>query len=121
VFKEDVEAANGDIIPAGTYEFKVDGRYYADFGRADPIEAAARGQAWSPTALGLIGQLGVGTTTASALQLALAMAGLLAGIGLAVIFTGLGLIWVSAARLPVPAESVSTASVTGTAPAPAIR
>jgi len=114
VFKEDVEAADGTIVPAGTYEFKVDGRYYADFGRADPIEAAARGQAWSPTALGLIGELGVGTTTASALQLALAMAGLLAGIGLSVIFTGLGLVWVSAARMPVLTESVSTGPAIGT-------
>lgn len=123
VLTEDKEAADGTIVPAGTYEFKVDGRYYADFNRANPIEGAARGQAWSATALGLIGQLGVGTTTASALQLALALAGLLAGIGLAVIFTGLGLIWVAAARLPVPAESVSTAPVTGIGaiPAPVIR
>ena len=68
VFAEDVEAANGDIIPAGSYEFKVDGRYYADFNRANPIEGAARGQAWSATALGLIGELGTGTTTASAFQ-----------------------------------------------------
>jgi hypothetical protein len=118
-FAEDVEAANGDIIPAGTYEFKVDGRYYADFNRANPIEGAARGQAWSATALGLIGELGVGTTTASALQLALAMAGLLAGIGLSVIFTGLGLVWVSAARFPVPTETVATAPVVGVGPLPA--
>ena len=122
VFAEDVEAANGDIIPAGSYEFKVDGRYYADFNRANPIEGAARGQAWSATALGLIGELGTGTTTASALQLALALAGLLAGIGLAVIFTGLGLIWVAAAR-PVTVESVSTAPAVGpgTVPAPLTR
>lgn len=119
VFAEDVTAANGDVIPAGTYDFKVDGRYYADFNRANPIEGAARGQAWSATALGLIGELGVGTTTASALQLALAMAGLLAGIGLAVIFTGLGLVWVSAARMPVLTESVSTAPVIGSGVLPA--
>ena len=119
VLAEDVEAANGDIIKAGTYEFKVDGRYYADFNRANPIEGAARGQAWSPTALGLIGELGVGTTTASALQLALAMAGLLAGIGLAVIFTGLGLVWVSAARMPVLTESVSTLPGIGSGVLPA--
>jgi hypothetical protein len=120
-FAEDVKAADGTVIKAGTYEFAVDGRYYADFNRANPIEGAARSLAWSPTALGLIGQLGVGTTTASALQLALAFAGLLAGIGLAVIFTGLGLIWVSAAR-PVTVESVSTAPVIGTQmPAPVAR
>lgn len=119
VFAEDVEAANGDIIPAGTYEFQVDGRYYADFNRANPIEGAARGQAWSATAIGLIGELGVGTATASALQLALAIAGLLAGIGLSVIFTGMGLIWISAARLPVLTESVSTARVIGPGVLPA--
>jgi hypothetical protein len=109
VFAEDVEAANGDIIPAGTYEFKVDGRYYADFNRANPIEGAARGQAWSPTALGLIGELGVGTTTASALQLALAFAALLAGIGVLTLFTGLGLVWAS--RVPVTAPVERTAPV----------
>jgi hypothetical protein len=118
VFAQDVTAANGDVIPAGSYEFKVDGRYYADFNRANPIEGAARGQAWSATALGLIGELGVGTTTASALQLALAMAGLLAGIGLAVIFTGLGLVWVSAARMSIPTESVSPAPVVGSGAIP---
>ena len=119
VFAQDVTAANGDVIPAGSYEFKVDGRYYADFNRANPIEGAARGQAWSATALGLIGELGVGTTTASALQLALAMAGLLAGIGLAVIFTGLGLVWVSAARMPVLTDSVSTDRLIGSGVVPA--
>lgn len=115
---EDVEAADGTVIKAGTYDFAVDGRYYADFNRANPIEGAARGQAWSATALGLIGELGVGTTTASALQLALAIAGLLAGIGLAVIFTGLGLVWVSAAKVPVLTESVSTAPVIGSGAVP---
>src|SRR4029079_5463294 len=100
-------------------DFKVDGRYYADFNRANPIEGAARGQAWSATALGLIGELGTGAPPASALHLALAMAALLAGIGLAVIFTGLGLIWVAAAR-PVLTESASTAPAVnpGHAPGP---
>jgi hypothetical protein len=107
------------VNTASEYMYQMATISYHVFGRADPIEAAARGQAWSPTALGLIGELGVGTTTASALQLALAIAGLLAGIGLAVIFTGLGLVWVSAARLPLPAESVSTAPVTGTGAVPA--
>jgi hypothetical protein len=109
VFTEDQKAANGDIVPAGTYEFKVDGRYYADFNRANPIEGAARGQAWSPLALALIGQLGVGTTTASALQLALAFAALLAGIGLLTLFTGFGLVWAS--RVPVTAPVERTAPV----------
>jgi len=111
VFAEDVEAANGEIIRAGTYAFEVDGRYYADFNRANPIEGAARGQAWSPTALGLIGQLGVGTTTASALQLALALAGVVAAIGFVTLLTGVGLVWVSREPVPAPVESVRAATV----------
>ena len=47
------------------------------------------------------------------------MAGLLAGIGLSVIFTGLGLVWVSAARMPVLNESVTTAPVIGSGAVPA--
>ena len=109
VFAEDVEAANGDIIPAGTYEFQVDGRYYADFNRANPIEGAARGQAWSPTALALIGELGVGTATASALQLALALAVLFAGVGFVTLLMGVGLVWAS--RQPMSAPVEQTASI----------
>jgi hypothetical protein len=99
VLTEDKEF-DGKTIPAGTYEFQVDGRYYADFNRANPIEGAARGQAWSATALGLIGELGVGTTTASAIQLAMGVAGLFAAVGLLGLVTGLGLIWVSGAMPP---------------------
>lgn len=113
---------NGQTIPAGTYEFAVDGRYYADFNRANPIEGAARGQAWSGTALGLIANLGVGTATASALQLALAVAGLFAAVGLLALFTGLGLVWASRAKMPVLAESTRPVTVTspgGILPSPA--
>jgi len=102
---------NGQTIPAGTYEFPVDGRYYADFNRANPIEGAARGQAWSGTALGLIGELGVGTATASALQLALALAGLFGAVGLLAMMTGLGLVWASRQPMPVLVESVRPATV----------
>jgi len=104
VFTEDVEAANGDIIPAGTYEFQVDGRYYADFNRANPIEGAARGQAWSPTALALVGQLGVGTATASALQLAFAIAAIFGGIGFVTLLIGTGLVWASRQPMTAPVE-----------------
>ncbi|HLE89286.1 MAG TPA: hypothetical protein VI733_04465 [Candidatus Limnocylindria bacterium] len=118
ILTEDKEF-NGEVIPAGTYEFLVDGRYYADFNRANPIEGAARGQAWSATALGLIANLGIGTTTASALQLALAVAGLFAAIGALVFFTGIGLVWASRAPVRVPAESLRTTIATpGVAPAP---
>ena len=41
----------------------------------------------------LIAELGVGTVTASTLQMGLALAGLFAGVGFVLIFTGLGLAW----------------------------
>src|SRR5512145_1377716 len=76
VLEEDAEY-NGEKFPAGTYEFDVDGKYWTDFDREHPIEGVAREQAWSGTAHGLIGELGVGTVTHSALQMGLALSGLL--------------------------------------------
>jgi hypothetical protein len=49
--------------------------------------------AWSGTAHGLVGELGVGTVTHSALQMGLGMAGLFAGLGLTLILAGFGLVW----------------------------
>jgi hypothetical protein len=105
---------NGETIPAGTYEFANDGRYWTGFNRANPIEGAARGQIWTGTAHALIAELGVGSVTASALQLGLGMAGILAGVGLLFVITGLGLVWVARAatetvKAPVlrPATSVA--------------
>lgn len=92
---EDVTAADGTVYKAGTYEFKVDGRYWSAFNRANPIEAAAREKAWTGTAHALIANLGVGTVTASALQLGFGLAGLFAGIGLFALIAGLGLVWVA--------------------------
>jgi hypothetical protein len=89
---EDAEY-NGELFPAGTYEFAVDGRYWTDFDRLHPIEGPARGMAWSATAHGLFGELGVGTVTYSTLQLALALAGLFAGVGITLIVAGIGLFW----------------------------
>ncbi|HET7736677.1 MAG TPA: hypothetical protein VFK52_11915, partial [Nocardioidaceae bacterium] len=92
---EDVEY-NGETFKAGTYEFDVDGKYWTDFDREHPIEGAAREQAWSGTAHGLIGELGVGTVTAQALTMGLALSGLLAGIGATFLLAGLGLVWAGA-------------------------
>lgn len=85
----------GEVFEAGTYEFNVDGRYWTDFDRTHPIEGPAREMAWSGTAHGLFGELGVGTVTHSALQLALGMAALAAGLGFTLLLAGGGLIWVS--------------------------
>lgn len=92
VLAEDVEY-EGEVFPAGTYEFEVDGRYWTDFDRMHPLEGPARGQAWSGTAHGLIGELGVGTVTASTLKMGLALAGLFAGVGATALLLGLGLFW----------------------------
>jgi len=97
VLPEEVEY-DGQTFAAGTYEFDVDGRYWTAFDRSNPIEGPAREQAWSGTAHGLIGELGVGTVTHSTLQMGLALSGAFAGIGLLAILSGLGLIWASAAR-----------------------
>jgi hypothetical protein len=103
VLTEDVEY-NGEIFKAGSYEFAVDGRYWADFDRAHPIEGPARAQAWTGVAHALIAELGVGTVTASTLQMGLGLAGLFAGVGFTFILAGLGLVWAArpeTAKVPV--------------------
>lgn len=112
---EDYTAADGTVYAAGTpIPFNVDGRYYSQFDRSDAVQAAARGLAWSPTALGLIGQLGVGAATASSLQMGLGVAATVGGLGLVFFIAGLGLVWAvrpemakAAARQPalVPAAA----------------
>ena len=92
VLEEDAEY-NGETFPAGTYEVAVEGRYWTDFDRQHPLEGPARSQAWSGTAHGIVGELGVGTVTHSTLKLALALAGLFAGIGATSMIAGGGLVW----------------------------
>ncbi len=105
VLAEDIEY-QGELFPAGTYEFEVDGRYWTDFDRQHPIEGAARGQAWTGTVHGLFGELGVGTVTASTLQLGLAFAGVLAGLGLTFLVLGGGLVWAGTGRQEIVALSI---------------
>jgi hypothetical protein len=104
VLEEDFTAPDGTVYTAGTpYEIGVDGRYWAQFDRENPIDAAVRAQAWTGVAHALIGELGVGTVTAQALQLGLALAGLFAGLGGTLILTGAGLVWATRAeKAPAP-------------------
>jgi hypothetical protein len=111
--KEPVEY-KGQTYPAGEYKFNVDGRYWTDFDRLNPIEGPARDMAWTGTAHALIANLGVGTVTASALQMGLGLAGLFAGVGFALIVTGLGLVWATRA-----ATETTTKRVVLPAPTPA--
>lgn len=94
---EDVEY-KGQIYKAGEYEFAVDGRYWTDFDRSNPIEGPAREKAWTGTAHALIAELGVGTVTGSALLLGLGLAGLFAGVGVITLLSGLGLVWAARAQ-----------------------
>jgi hypothetical protein len=94
ILDEDFTAPDGTVYKAGVpYEVPVDGRYYSEFDRTNPIEAAIRAQAWSPLALSLVAQLGVGAATYSSLQMGLGIAALFAGVGLTFIIAGLGMVW----------------------------
>jgi hypothetical protein len=86
---------NGEVFPAGSYDFEVDGRYWTGFDRQHPLEGPARGLAWTGTAHALVAELGVGTVTHSTLQLGLAFAGTLAAIGLTLLLAGGGMYWAS--------------------------
>jgi hypothetical protein len=94
---EDVVVDGKVVQPAGTYDFVNDGKYWTGFDRTNPIEGAAREKVWTGTALALIGELGVGSVTASALTMGFGIAALFALIGLTVVLTGLGLVWATRA------------------------
>ena len=97
-FPEDVVVDGAVVTKAGTYDFVNTGKYWTGFDRTNPIEGAAREKVWTGTALALIGQLGGGSVTASALQIGLGMAGILAGVGFMFLLTGLGLVWATRAQ-----------------------
>jgi hypothetical protein len=105
VLTEDVEY-NGEVFAAGVYEFDVEGRYWTDFDRQHPIEGPARSQAWSGTVHGFFGELGVGTVTASTLQLAQAFSFVLLGLGLTFMGTGGGLVWAGRGKEEIVALAI---------------
>ena len=102
VLEEGVEY-NGESFEPGTYELFVRtvgergdlGGYWTDFDRMHPIEGPARSQAWSGTAHGLFGELGVGAVTASTLQLSTGISAMIFGLGLVLIVLGAGMIWIA--------------------------
>ena len=112
-FPTDVVVDGAVVQKAGTYDFVNDGKYWTGFDRTNPIEGAAREKVWTGTALALIGQLGVGSVTASTLQVGLGMAALMAGLGGILVLFGLGLVWAaSAATEKVKAPVLRPANVT---------
>ena len=94
---KDVVVDGQVVAKAGTYDFANDGKYWTGFDRTNPIEGAARDQIWTGTAHALIAELGVGSVTASALQMGLGIAALFALVGATVLLTGLGLVWATRA------------------------
>jgi hypothetical protein len=96
----------GKTYAAGSYDVAVNGRYWSQFDRQDPLDGPAREQAWPGTGHGLIAELGVGSVTASALQMGLGIAAISAALGLVLLLIGIGVIW--AAR-PLVAPSRVTA------------
>jgi len=82
----------------GEYDFAVAGRYWSQFDRANPVEGKAREQAWTGTAQALIAELGVGSVTATAIQMGLGIAAIAAALGATFVLLGGGLVW--AARRP---------------------
>jgi hypothetical protein len=113
-FPADVIKDGAVIQKAGTYDFVNDGKYWTGFDRTDPIQGAAREKIWTGTALALIGQLGVGSVTASTLQVGLGMAALMAGLGGVLVLFGLGLVWAASAatekvKAPVLRPATTTA------------
>ena len=113
VLDEPVEY-KGETFAAGTYEVPVDGRYWSDFDRQHPLDGKVREQAWTGTAHALIANLGVGSVTASALQIGLGVAAIAAALGAVLILAGLGIVW--AAR-PVAETAAETAARRATVPA----
>lgn len=103
----DATKADGTVVPAGTYDVAVNGRYFSQFDRTDPLDGPARDQAWSGTAHALIAELGVGSVTASTLQVGLGIAAIAAALGAVLILLGVGVVW--AARPVVETESVKVA------------
>ena len=94
-FPEDVVVDGTVVQAAGTYDFHNDGKYWTGFDRTNPIEGAARDKLWTGTAHALIAELGVGSVTASALQMGLGMAAIFVSFGATILLTGLGLVWAS--------------------------
>ncbi len=112
---------NGDTVevpdpfPAEgiTCEFEVDGRYWTDFDRMDPVQGQARDMAWSGTVHGLVGELGVGAATHSTLQLGLGIAGLLAGLGVVCTVMGVAFLWQTRNTLKTAAATAGAAEAVG--------
>jgi hypothetical protein len=110
-----VEGMEADaVFEPGTYVVPVNGRYWTNFNRAHPLDGKARELAWSGTVHGLFAELGVGATTASSLEMGLAIAAMLAAFGAVFIIAGGGLVW---AAWPAKVKAAQASGLQEPAPA----
>ncbi|NJN81400.1 MAG: hypothetical protein HC802_03375 [Caldilineaceae bacterium] len=88
---------NGEdaVFSAGTYAVPVHGRYWTGFNRTHPLDGPARELAWSGTAHGLFGELGVGVNTAAIAEFAQFFVWFILAFGLGVTAMGGSLVWVT--------------------------
>jgi hypothetical protein len=93
-----VEGYVDAVFEPGVYVVPVNERYWTQFNRTHPLDGPAREQTWSGTVHGLFAELGVGATTASSLEMALSMVGLVLGLGVVFSILGGGLLWAGAGR-----------------------
>jgi hypothetical protein len=109
-----IQSGSDANFAAGTYTVPVEGRYWTGFNRTHPLDGPARESAWSGTVHGLFAELGVGATTAAALQMGEALSFIAIAFGILFIITGLGLLWVGMAKkVEGPAWSREPAATNG--------
>jgi hypothetical protein len=110
-----VEGTEADaVFEPGTYVVPVNERYWTAFNRTHPLDGKARELAWSGTVHGLFAELGVGATTASSLEMGLALAAMLAAFGAIFIIAGGGLVW---AAWPAKVKAAQASGLKEPAPA----
>jgi hypothetical protein len=107
---------NGKTYAAGSYDVAVNGRYWSQFDRLNPLDGPAREQAWTGTVHGLIAELGVGSVTASALQMGTGIAAIAAALGALLVLIGIGVVW-AARPLVAPERAPARTIVPAAAPA----
>ena len=81
----------GKTYTAGVHDVPIDGRYWQDFDRQNPLDGPARTQAWSATVLGLLASLQAGFASHTLVELAWFVGLLVMGLGMTFLVGGLGI------------------------------
>lgn len=81
----------GKTYTAGVHDVPINGRYWQDFDRQNPLDGPARTQAWSATVLGLLASLQAGFASHTLVELAWFVGLLVMGLGMTFLVGGLGI------------------------------